>query len=200
MTLEDDSHTESINGSESHAESMAEESAQMEAPSQSEGSPNQSIHESGDSEMRDSQMKPRGRPVGKPDSTKRYRRTAQEISDDKIKIVQMKLDAMKVSEALRMSNRKPRSKRVSPILREADGDVEPKKVTLSSLSSIREKKRMATPISISGSISREAGGEDSPISISGRSPSTHIDEGRRPAHRRQSLYDSWFPPSPRTMR
>ena len=44
--------------------------------------------------------KPRGRPVGKPDSTQRHRRIAQEISDDKIKVVQMKLDAMKESEAL----------------------------------------------------------------------------------------------------
>ena len=50
--------------------------------------------------------KPRGRPVGKPDSTQRYRRTAQEISDDKIKVVQMKLDAMRESEALKLVNKK----------------------------------------------------------------------------------------------
>ena len=49
--------------------------------------------------------KPRGRPVGKPDTTQRYRRTAQEISDDKIKVIQMKLDAMKESEALKMVNK-----------------------------------------------------------------------------------------------
>ena len=35
----------------------------------------------------------RGRPLGKADSTQRTRRTAQEISDDKIRIAQVKLDA-----------------------------------------------------------------------------------------------------------
>ena len=37
----------------------------------------------------------RGRPVGKLDSTQRTRRTAQEISHDKIRIAQMKSDALK---------------------------------------------------------------------------------------------------------
>ena len=40
----------------------------------------------------------RGRPQGKGDSTQRTRRTAQEISDDKIRIAQMKLDALKEAE------------------------------------------------------------------------------------------------------
>ena len=40
----------------------------------------------------------RGRPQGKADSTQRTRRTAQEISDDKIRIAQMKLDALKETE------------------------------------------------------------------------------------------------------
>ena len=40
----------------------------------------------------------RGRPVGKTDSTQRTRRTAQEISDDKIRIAQMKLDALREAE------------------------------------------------------------------------------------------------------
>ena len=40
----------------------------------------------------------RGRPQGKTDSTQRTRRTAQEISDDKIRIAQMKLDALKEAE------------------------------------------------------------------------------------------------------
>ena len=40
----------------------------------------------------------RGRPVGKTDSTQRTRRTAQEISDDKFRIAQMKLDALKETE------------------------------------------------------------------------------------------------------
>ena len=131
---------------------------------------------------KDPKDKPRGRPVGKPDTTQRYRRTAQEISDDKIKVVQMKLDAMKEAEALKMSNKKPRrpsavsiSKRVSeePLAAKRGRDTEPMKVSLSS-------SRVDEDSSPSPSISRE-----------GRRP---------PAHRRQSLYDSWFPPSPRTMR
>ena len=150
--------------SDSHAE---EESAQLTAE---ETPPD---HE---------REKPRGRPVGKPDSTKRYRRTAQEISDDKIKVVQMKLDAMKEAEALKMSNKKPRrplrdtaasiSKRVSeePLTAKRGRDAEPMKVSLSS-SQVDE--------------------DSSPSPSQGRRP---------PAHRRQSLYDSWFPPSPRTMR
>ena len=36
----------------------------------------------------------RGRPQGKGDSTQRTRHIAQEISDDKIRIAQMKLDAL----------------------------------------------------------------------------------------------------------
>ena len=131
---------------------------------------------------KDPKDKPRGRPVGKPDTTQRYRRTAQEISDDKIKVVQMKLDAMKEAEALKMSNKKPRrplrdtavsiSKRVSeePLTAKRGRDAEPMKVSLSS---------------------SQSQGVDEDSSPSPRRP---------PAHRRQSLYDSWFPPSPRTMR
>lgn len=37
----------------------------------------------------------KGRPTGRPDSTQRKRRTAQEISDEKIIIAQMKLDTLK---------------------------------------------------------------------------------------------------------
>ena len=40
----------------------------------------------------------RGRPQGKADSTQRTRRTAQEISDDKVRVAQMKLDALKEAE------------------------------------------------------------------------------------------------------
>ena len=90
VKMEDDSHTDgaSINGSDSHAEEESVADPQIETP------PN---HE---------REKPRGRPVGKPDSTKRYRRTAQEISDDKIKVVQMKLDAMKEAATLKLANKK----------------------------------------------------------------------------------------------
>ena len=45
----------------------------------------------------------RGRPVGKADSTKRYRRTAAEISADKIQIAQMRLDALKINEEQKLA-------------------------------------------------------------------------------------------------
>ena len=51
----------------------------------------------------------RGRPVGKTDSTQRSRRTAQEISDDKIRIAQMKLDAVREAEERKLANKKTRS-------------------------------------------------------------------------------------------
>ena len=53
----------------------------------------------------------RGRPQGKTDSTQRTRRTAQEISDDKIRIAQMKLDALKEAEEKKLANRKARAPR-----------------------------------------------------------------------------------------
>ena len=37
----------------------------------------------------------RGRPTGKADSTQRTRRTSQEISDDKLRIAQMRLDVFR---------------------------------------------------------------------------------------------------------
>ena len=141
---------------------MAEGSAQLTADTEMETPPD---HE---------REKPRGRPVGKPDSTKRYRRTAQEISDDKIKAVQMKLDAMKESEALKLANKK--SRRPSKIMAEeplASGlETTPKKVPLPSHRPHTAHHR-----------------DDS-------SPSPR----RTTQFRRQSLYDSWFPSSPRTMR
>ena len=50
----------------------------------------------------------RGRPQGKGDSTQRTRRTAQEISDDKIRIAHMKLDALKETEEKKLANKKVR--------------------------------------------------------------------------------------------
>ena len=50
----------------------------------------------------------RGRPPGKSDSTQRSRRTAQEISDDKIRIAQMKLDALREAEERTLEARKSR--------------------------------------------------------------------------------------------
>ena len=139
--------------------------------------------------------KPRGRPVGKPDTTQRYRRTAQEISDDKIKVVQMKLDAMKEAEALKMANKKSRRpSAVSVIKRSGVSE------TVSLIDRIDEEpllnqrdKTQSSNQRPESSNQRHQRQESSSPSSGGRTP-------RRPAHRRQSLYDSWFPPSPRTMR
>ena len=46
----------------------------------------------------------KGRPTGRPDATQRKRRTAQEISDDKIIIAQMKLDTLKETEARKLAH------------------------------------------------------------------------------------------------
>ena len=48
----------------------------------------------------------KGRPVGRPDSTQRKRRTAQEISDDKIKVATMKLETLKEIERDKLANKK----------------------------------------------------------------------------------------------
>ena len=50
----------------------------------------------------------RGRPAGKSDSMQRTRRTAQEISDDKIRVAQMKLDALREAEERKLEARKTR--------------------------------------------------------------------------------------------
>ena len=50
----------------------------------------------------------KGRPTGRSDATQRKRRTAQEISDDKIRVAQMKLDALRETEKDKLANRKPR--------------------------------------------------------------------------------------------
>ena len=66
----------------------------------------------------------RGRPAGKVDSTQRTRRTAQEISNDKIQVAQMKLDAVREAEEIKLANRKTRprpekaAKPAKPIVQE----------------------------------------------------------------------------------
>ena len=55
--------------------------------------------------------KKRGRPVGVADQKPRYRRAAEEISADKLRIAQMKLDALRESEERKLANRKPRSRK-----------------------------------------------------------------------------------------
>ena len=74
----------------------------------------------------------RGRPVGKPDATKRFRRTAQEISEDKMRIAQMRLDALRESEERKLANKKSRSKpsRAKGAVEEAAIPKAPKKVVL----------------------------------------------------------------------
>ena len=51
----------------------------------------------------------KGRPTGRSDATQRKRRTAQEISDDKIRVATMKLDALKETEANKLANKKQRA-------------------------------------------------------------------------------------------
>ena len=69
----------------------------------------------------------RGRPAGKSDSTKRFRRTAQEISDDKIRIVQMRLDALRETEERKLVNKKSRPSRAKAVVEEAAIAKAPKK-------------------------------------------------------------------------
>ena len=76
---------------------------------------------------------PRGRPVGKNDSTKRYRRTAQEISSDKIRVAQMRLDALREMEEKRIANKKPRtrpSRQSQAVVEESELPRAPKKVVI----------------------------------------------------------------------
>ena len=125
----------------------------------------------------------RGRPVGKVDSNQRYRRTAQEISDDKISIAKMKLDAMMEKEALEIANKKISQRRGRP------APVVANKVSIAP--QIENVKRPIVRSILK--TSREKNPE--PDSDSDRSPSpAPLSAGRR----RQSLYDSWFPSSPRT--
>ena len=115
------------------------------------------------SEEQDAPIEPevagkRGRPVGKADQTKRFRRTAQEISDDKIKVAQMKLDALRETEEKRLANKKPRARAARVAIQET---------TLAPAPKSREAERSENP------------------------PRPTI------GTRRQALYDSWFPSSPR---
>ena len=70
-------------------------------------------------EMHPPQIK-RGKPTGKSDSTQRTRRASQEISDDKIRIAQMKLDALKETEEKKLSNKRTRARvpKQTPIVQE----------------------------------------------------------------------------------
>ena len=111
----------------------------------------------------------RGRPVGKTDSSKRYRRTAQEISDDKIRVAQMKLDAVREAEERKLAARKTRSKGARNVEESA------------AMPPPRAKKKACAP----KPAVREESASPSPKHIPIRTG-------------RQALYDSWFPSSPRT--
>ena len=81
----------------------------------------------------------RGRPAGKSDSNQRSRRTAQEISDDKIRIAQMKLDAVREAEEKKLATKKTRSRlqkpaQQNPIVQEIAMKTSPKKQREDSLS------------------------------------------------------------------
>ena len=75
------------------------------------------------------QTKKRGRPVGVTDQKPRYRRTADQISQDKLRIAQMKLDALRESEERKLANKKPRSRKPveSSKVSESSLEVPPKK-------------------------------------------------------------------------
>ena len=61
----------------------------------------------------------RGRPSGQTDATKRYRRTAAEISEDKIRVAEMRLQALREAEERKLANKKPRTKRPQVRVKEA---------------------------------------------------------------------------------
>ena len=120
--------------------------------------------QSSDSEaegVEEEESKKRGRPVGNVDEKPRYRRTAQQISDDKLRIAQMKLEALRESEERKLSS-KTRARRKPAVAEHS----------LQAPAKVARPKRESTP-------EREE-----------RAPP------QRP--RRQALYDSWFPSSPRS--
>ena len=56
----------------------------------------------------------KGCPTGKNDSAKRYRRTSREISEDKIRVAQIRVDALREMEEKRLANKKTRSRPSRP--------------------------------------------------------------------------------------
>ena len=109
----------------------------------------------------------RGRPAGKADEKPRYRRTAQQISEDKIRIAEMKLQAVRDAEA-KKAERKLEQK--------AERRVE-QKATRNSKAAVLEKP-------LQPALKRSP-------------PAREETPSPPPRSRRQALYDSWFPSSPR---
>ena len=116
-------------------------------------------------EIIEEEQKKRGRPPGKQDQKPRYRRTAEEISADKLRIAEMKLAALRESEERKLAAKKTRVRKPAAAA-----------VTESSLEAPKKVTKAPPPPQ-----------EESP------SP-------RPVGSRRQALYDSWFPTSPRNSR
>ena len=127
----------------------------------------------------------RGRPVGKTDSTKRYRRTAAEISADKIQIAQMRLDALKQSEEQKLAatqlRKAARRKKPPPPVQESEIPVR------------KERPSQMPPPSQTAQTRKKATFRED--SDSGDSSSVGA---TRYMSTREALYNSWFPSSPRT--
>ena len=128
-----------------------------------------------------------GRPVGNTDSTKRYRRTAAEISADKIQVAQMKLEAMKESEAHKLANKKPRPRSVKTVRVIDEEPIPPVRQKQSQV------KKEHVPREREEYESQGSQGRESPPPILSQRPSVGQRRGGRLA-----LYDSWFPSPPRT--
>ena len=114
----------------------------------------------------------RGRPAGRTDEKPRYRRTAQQISEDKIRIAEMKLQAVRDAEAKKVE-RKAQQLAERKAERKATRDSKP---TTVSERPLKPALKQAPPTR-----------EEEPPSPPPRS-------------RRAALYDSWFPSSPRSSR
>ena len=63
-----------------------------------------------DSEQEADPEPKRGRPRGQADASKRYRRTDAEISQDKIRVAEMRLLALRETEERKLPNKRPRTK------------------------------------------------------------------------------------------
>ena len=86
-------------------------------------------------EIIEEEQKKRGRPPGRQDQKPRYRRTAEEISADKLRIAEMKLTALRESEERKLATKKTRA---------------PRKVTESSLEAPQKSDKGSTTTAAGG--------------------------------------------------
>ena len=114
----------------------------------------------------------RGRPAGRADEKPRYRRTAAQISEDKIRIAEMKLQAVRDAEVAKAERK---------VQKQAERKAE-QKLTRSSKPAAVSEKPLKPALK--------------------RAPPTREEESPSPPprSRRAALYDSWFPSSPRSSR